>query len=453
MTGTPPPAVGPSAADDAVDPLAGRLLAERYRVIDLVARGGMARIYRAHDDRLDRDVALKVLSRPYADDPDHVERFLSEARTAASISHPNLVHVYDSGSDGELHYIAMELLPNHRSLRELIATGGPLPQQRAVAIALDVLAGLRAAHARGLVHCDVKSANVMVGESSTKLIDFGIARSRSDVRPEGSSIGSLHYMAPEQLLGERLTAATDLYSVGVMLYEALTGRVPFHGETPEDVAAAHVAGVPMPLREHNPGIAPGLESVVMQALRREPERRFATADAMIDALRSSASASDDRTRPIPRVPRPVPRAAAVRPRPAPAPYRGMQPQPEPRRRRRRGVPWGAIAILVAVGGLAGLAWIGLTAVPGLVPGASAEPDGSDPPPTTDASLGPDQVRVPNVVGLTEDEAIAAATEARLDWTLQFRTDPNMPVGVYAQDLDPDSIVPAGTEFNFYANRH
>ncbi|MFN2483615.1 MAG: protein kinase [Candidatus Limnocylindria bacterium] len=452
MSGPAERTLDTAAGDDGAAAIAGRLLAARYRVIDLVARGGMARIYRAHDERLDRDVALKVLSRPYADDHDYVVRFLSEARTAASISHPNLVHVYDSGSDGDLHYIAMELLPNHRSLRELVATGGPMSPQRAVAIALDVLAGLRAAHARGLVHCDVKSANVMVGESSSKLIDFGIARSRSDVRPEGTSIGSLHYMAPEQLLGESLTPATDLYSVGVMLYEALTGRVPFQGETPDDVAAAHVAGDPAPPTELNPAIGASLDSVVMQALRRDPERRFQTAYAMMDALRSSVSGrSADAT---PRI-RPVPVPAAARP---PAVQRPVARQSSitapPPYRRRRNVPWGAIAIVVAVVGLAGLAWIGVSAVPGLVPGASSEPGRSDPPRASGGpSLGPDEVRVPNVVGLSEDEAIAAATEARLAWTHHWRTDPSAPVGVYAQDLDAGTIVPPGTEFNFYSNRH
>lgn len=431
------------------------MLAERYRVIALVAHGGMARIYRAHDERLARDVALKILSPPYADDAEYVDRFLSEARAAASISHPNLIHVYDSGTDGDLHYIAMELLPQHRPLRELIRTEGPLPPARAVAIALDLLAGLRAAHARGLVHCDVKSANVMVHDGSTKLIDFGIARSRSDERPEGSSIGSLHYMAPEQLLGERLTAATDLYSVGVVLYEALTGRVPFQGETPDDVAAAHVRGHPVEPRQINPALPPGIEAVVLQALRREPERRFATADAMIEALQS-ADTAEDRTQPM-RPVAPVPPAAQpYHPPPvaAPAPARRetrAAPSPRPTYRPRRRVPWGAIAIVTAVLGLAGLAWIGFASVsglPGSSPGAAATNGTVQSP-----SLEPGMVYVPMVVGLSEAEAIAAATEARLDWTLVFGTDSTRDVGVYAQDLEAGAAVPVGTEFNMYANRH
>ena len=448
-----------SAADDADDRIPGTLIAGRYRVVERVARGGMARIYRARDERLDRDVALKILSRPYADDPAYVERFLSEARNAASISHPNLVHVYDSGSDGDLHYIAMELLPTHRSLRELIRTNGRLPPRRAVAIALDILAGLRAAHGRGLVHCDVKSANVMVQDGSTKLIDFGIARSRSDERPEGSSIGSLHYMAPEQLLGERLTPATDLYSVGVLLYEALTGRVPFQGETPDQVAAAHVAGNPVPPREINREISYGIESVVLRALRREPERRFPSADAMIDALRS-ADAGDDRTQPLRAV---APPPQPYRPPAVPAehvpPPRRAPPQPLPAstpRRPRRGVPWGAIALLAAVAGLAAIVWIGVSAS-ATFPGGGGVPAGSASAPPAAATAGPSvpagQVRVPDVVGLSEEEAIARANAAQLVWTLNWRTDPNAPVGVYAQDLEPDTLVDVGTEFNIYSNRH
>ena len=154
------------------DPTIGRTLVERYRIDGLVARGGMARVYRARDVRLERDVAVKVLSHPYADDPAFVERFLAEARAAGSLSHPSLVHVYDSGSDGDAHFIVMELLDRHRSLRQVLDEHGPMPPAEVLRIGLELLAGLRVVHARDLVHCDVKSGNVMLGPGPAKLIDF-----------------------------------------------------------------------------------------------------------------------------------------------------------------------------------------------------------------------------------------------------------------------------------------
>ena len=149
------------------DPLLGRLLANRYRIEAPIARGGMARVYRAHDGRLDRSVAIKVLSSPYAEDADFVQRFLAEARTAGSFSHPNLAHVYDSGSDGDLHFIVMELLDGHRSLRDVLRERGSLPPVEAVEIVKEVLAGLAPLHRRGLVHCDVKAGNVMIGHGGS----------------------------------------------------------------------------------------------------------------------------------------------------------------------------------------------------------------------------------------------------------------------------------------------
>jgi eukaryotic-like serine/threonine-protein kinase len=215
----------------------GRVLADRYRIDVLVARGGMARVYRARDDRLDRDVAVKVLAPPYSDDPAFTERFLGEARAAASLSHPSLVHVYDSGSDGAAHFIVMELLDRHRTLRSVLEERGRLPPAEVVRVGRELLAGLRVVHERELVHCDVKAANVMLGPGPAKLIDFGIAQPPHDGIEGETSIGTLGSMSPEQLRGEALTPASDLFSLGVVLYQALTGRMPYPGTTPEEVSA------------------------------------------------------------------------------------------------------------------------------------------------------------------------------------------------------------------------
>ena len=224
--------------------LVGRTLADRYRIEAELARGGMANVYRARDLRLDREVAVKVLAARHAGDPAFTARFLDEARAAASLSHPSLVHVYDSGSDGSSHYIVMELLDRHRTLRDRLAAEGPLPPAEVLGIGRELLGGLRAVHDRGLVHCDVTPANVMLGPGPAKLIDFGIASRPHDGNDDDTSIGSLRFMSPEQLHGEALTPASDLFSLGAVLYDALTGRPPYAGETPEEISAAQAAGRP-----------------------------------------------------------------------------------------------------------------------------------------------------------------------------------------------------------------
>ncbi|HEX9609659.1 MAG TPA: protein kinase, partial [Candidatus Limnocylindria bacterium] len=230
MSDLPRPLPGAAPADP--DPMIGRTLADRYRIDGLLARGGMARVYRARDSRLERDVAVKILSPPFSDDPEFTARFLAEARAAASLTHPSLVHVYDSGSDGSAHFIVMELLDRHRSLRQELDARGHLPPDEVLRIGRELLAGLGLVHERGLVHCDVKPANIMLGPGPAKLIDFGIARSPHAPLEGDTSIGSLHFMSPEQLHGEMLTPASDMFSLAVVLYEALTGRVPFPGDTP-----------------------------------------------------------------------------------------------------------------------------------------------------------------------------------------------------------------------------
>ena len=443
--------------DDPADPV-GRVLADRYRIVELLARGGMGRVYRAHDTRLDRDIALKILSGPYAEQPDDVGRFLSEARSAASISHPNLVHVYDSGSDDGLHYLAMELLAGYRSLRDLLRMGGPLAPERAVAIGLEVLSGLRAVHARGLLHCDVKSANVMVRDAAVKLIDFGISRSRADEQPAGSSIGSLHYMAPEQLRGEPLTPASDLFSVGVVLYESVTGDVPFRGSSPDEVAGQQLRGAEPP-RSRNAAVPAMLDGTILRALHPEPAHRFATADEMTEALRKSRLRHP--TEPVPLAAAPPGYVAPSAGR-APAPWfpQAGSPPAYPASRRgypvpqahdqRRSAPWGAIAVLVTLLALAGLAVIGLSGrgLAGPNAGTGPPPGAGNPP----AALPPGKVYVPVVVGLSEQEAVAAANAAQLEWTLHWRVRPDLSPGIYAQSPDPGSVVNVGSPFELWSNR-
>lgn len=419
------------------DPLLGRLLGERYRIESVVARGGMSVVYRAIDDRLQRPVAVKVLSEPYAADKVFVARFLDEARTAASVTHPNLAHVYDSGSDAGMHYMVLELLADHRPLRSEVREHGPLPVDAAVRVVLDVLAGLEPLHRLGLVHCDVKSGNVMIGPNGTKLIDFGIARPQREAGLGKTSIGSLHAMSPEQLRGGELTAASDIFAAGVVLYEALTGQVPFPGGSPEEIARAHAAGAPRPPSAMRPEVGELLDDVVLQSLRSEPERRFSSAAAMIVALTSARDAQrvsrdrSDETTAVHRLPG-VPAGVA---------------SADVAKRRGRLGPAGWTALAVAIPVLV-VGYLLFAQLRPASPPPAADPGGASASP----SLAPGTVRVPATIGLSEAEAEAAARAAGLNWRIEWRIVPGQNPGVYDQEPAAGTVVEQGSRFVMYAYR-
>ena len=428
--------------------LVGRTLADRYRVDSEVARGGMATVYRAHDVRLDRDVAVKVLAAPYAEDDAFVERFLAEARAAASLSHPSLVHVYDSGSDGDAHYIVMELLDRHRTLRERLDAEGPLPAAEVLRIGRELLAGLKVVHDRGLVHCDVKPANVMLGAGPAKLIDFGIATPPHDGMDGGTSIGSLRFMSPEQLHGEALTPASDLFSLGAVLYEALTGRPPYPGETPEEVSEAQAAGRVRPPSTLSDGIPAALDVAILQALRRDPAERFANADAMAASLDPSVPDGDDETTQVVRVPASpagyVPPAAPSPPAPPAPPVRRPPPPPPPRRS--SGV-WGWLGTLLILGAAALV--VALIVVPLLELGRNG---GASPSAEPTSDPGSNTVLVPDLVGQPTADALEAAKAAGLDWTLYCDEDPEQPAGIIDQEPPGGTPVAPGSTFSLYSAR-
>ena len=441
----------------------GRTLADRYRIDAPIAHGGMARVYRARDVRLDRDVALKVLSEPYADDPIFTERFLAEARAAASLSHPSLVHVYDSGSDGEAHFIVMELLDRHRSLRQVLDERGPMTRDEVIRLGSELLAGLGVIHDRGLVHCDVKSGNVMLGPGAAKLIDFGIARAPHEAPGGDTSIGSLPFMSPEQLHGEALSPASDLFSLGVVLYEALTGRMPYGGSTPEEVSAAQAAGAVRPPSALTDGTSGRLDDAILQALRREPESRFHSAEAMGRALgaaeeeaTNAQDADETRVITIPGSARESGARGYVPPR-APAPA----PEPVPRRpptRRSPPRPSRRPDLLRLVGTLLVFAAAGLVIVLVVLPlldldvGGGGGSPGPSPSATAAASAPPGTVLVPDTVGLPTADAIELATEAGLDWTVRCAEDVAQPEGIIAQEPPADTAVTPGSRFTMFSAR-
>jgi serine/threonine-protein kinase len=257
----------------------------RYRVLRKLGSGGMADVYAAEDRQLGRRVALKVLHRRYAEDQQFVERFRREASSAAGLQHPNIVAIFDRGEWDGTSYIAMELVDG-RTLKEVIRGKGPAPPEAAVDITLQILRAARYAHKHGIVHRDIKPQNVLIDQDGrVRVTDFGIARAgTSDMTETGSIMGTAQYLSPEQAQGRAVDARSDLYSIGIVLYELLTGQVPFDAESPVTVALMQVNEPPVPPRELNPAIPPALEAVVLRAMEKDPDRRFQSADEFIAAL-------------------------------------------------------------------------------------------------------------------------------------------------------------------------
>src|SRR5207244_4702226 len=242
------------------DTLLNTLFDGRYRIVRKLGTGGMANVYLAEDEVLGRRVAIKILNDRHAGDDQFVERFRSEAKNAASLSHPNIVSIYDRGEAEGTYYIAMEYLDG-RSLKELMVARGPAPIHLAVDYARQILAAIRFAHRHGIVHRDIKPHNVMAdADGRLKVTDFGIARAgASQMTEAGSIIGTAQYLSPEQARGSAVDQRSDLYSVGVVLYEMLTGEVPFNGETPVEIAMRHLSDTPQPPSTKRPEIPPDLD--------------------------------------------------------------------------------------------------------------------------------------------------------------------------------------------------
>src|SRR3954465_10012938 len=269
----------------------GTVVDGRYRIQRRIGSGGMADVYCAQDSQLGRQIALKVLHRRFARDREFVERFRREASAAAGLQHPNVVGVFDRGEYDGTYYIAMEFLPG-RTLKELIRDEAPLDQLRAIDFAIQILQAASFAHRRGVIHRDFKPHNVIVGDDGRlKVTDFGIARAgASEMTETGSIMGTAAYLSPEQAQGQRVGAPSDLYSIGVIVYEMLTGRVPFAGESAVSIALKHVSEEPPPLRELRPDVHPRLEQAIGRALLKDPAQRYASADEFIAALEQARAA-------------------------------------------------------------------------------------------------------------------------------------------------------------------
>ena len=263
----------------------------RYRVLKRLGSGGMAEVYCAEDQQLGRRVALKLLHRRFADDEQFVERFRREASSAAGLSHPNIVGIFDRGEWDGTYYIAMEFVEG-RTLKDIIRERGPAPPEAAADVALQILRAARYAHKHGIVHRDIKPHNVLIdNEGRVRVTDFGIARAGvSDMTETGSVMGTAQYLSPEQAQGKPVDERSDLYSIGVVLYELLTGRVPFDAESPVSVALMQVSEPPVPPMEVNPEVPPALNAVTLRAMEKNPDRRYQDADEFIAELEAARAA-------------------------------------------------------------------------------------------------------------------------------------------------------------------
>jgi eukaryotic-like serine/threonine-protein kinase len=259
-----------------------QILLGRYELGPLLGAGGMAEVFEGHDRLLARRVAIKILLAQYAHDPAFLARFRREAQSAASLSHPNIVGVFDTGSEGDTWFIVMEYVDG-RTLKDIIRAEGALYWSRAAEVAADVAAALAVAHARGIVHRDVKPGNVMLTtEGKVKVMDFGIARASAvpSITQTSAVVGTAQYIAPEQAQGLEVDARTDVYALGCCLYEMVTGQVPFNGPTPVAIAYRHVREDPTPPRALNPDVPVALEQVCLKAMAKRPEDRYQTAAEM-----------------------------------------------------------------------------------------------------------------------------------------------------------------------------
>jgi serine/threonine-protein kinase len=466
---------------------------QRYQILSRIGSGGMADVYCAQDLQLGRKVALKLLYRRFAEDEEFVERFRREASAAAGLQHANVVGVYDRGEWDGTYYIAMEYLEG-RSLKQLIIDTGPLAPLVAIEIAEQILKAARFAHRRGVIHRDIKPHNVIIDEEErAKVTDFGIARAgASDMTETGSIMGTAQYLSPEQAQGHAVSARSDLYAIGIVLYEMLAGRVPFDGESAVTIALKQVSEAPVPPSAYNAAVTAELDAVVLRALQKDPDQRFADAEEFIAALEMVRAQlgqmpAGQSTAAFGAIAAPLADATALAAAGVPVDERpvdgaGEGPPPEDEQRRRRRWPWiaavlGVLAVLAAVFLLLGPLSPKQAKVPGVVGTQLAvgkailENKGfktqvttvvspeqrdkilrQDPQPNTKVdegstvsltvSGGPGQATVPPVDGLTQSQARRKLEAAGFKVTVSREASDTIPTGQVIRTAPP-----AGTQID------
>ncbi len=305
------------------------LLNNRYRLLEPLGSGGMALVYKALDEMLERVIAVKILREDYAKDEDFRERFKQEAKAAANLSHPNIVTVYDFGLDEDQVFIVIEYIDG-TDLKSLIREKGRFSTEDTVGLMAQACAGVGYAHRAGLVHCDIKPHNMLVSKDfRLKVTDFGIARALATIHPDEKSEivwGSPHYFSPEQAAGGAPSPASDVYSLGIILYEMLTGKLPFEAKESSELARMHRDEVPLPPRRLNPEIPETLEEITLKVLSKEPAARYRTADQLGRVLLSFGKVNKEKTGPIV-----LPQPGNGLPHPALEPASPIEKEPSPQK--------------------------------------------------------------------------------------------------------------------------
>ena len=276
--------------------LVGKYIGSRYEILEVIGKGGMATVYRAKCHVLNRMVAVKVLKEEFTTDEEFIRRFNIEAQSAAGLSHPNIVSIYDVGHEGSIYYIVMELIQG-KTLKEIIAEDGALPWKWSVNIAIQIASALEAAHKNNIVHRDIKPHNIIITEDGVaKVTDFGIAKavSNSTITAFGTTIGSVHYFSPEHARGGYTDAKSDLYSLGIVMYEMVTGRVPFDADTPVSIALKHMQEKAVDPMKLNPNVPVAVNQIIMKAMQKEPSMRYQSATEMLKDLSLALKNPDGR---------------------------------------------------------------------------------------------------------------------------------------------------------------
>ncbi len=472
------------------------MFGRRYRVTEKIGSGGMAEVYKAVDEVLGRTVAVKVLHPRYASDPGFVARFRQEAQAAANLSHPGIVNIYDWGRDDETYYIVMELVRG-TDLKEIIEQQGPLDPVKAAEYAAQVCAALAVAHGYDIIHRDIKPHNiVLMPDGTVKVMDFGIARAGNTTMTQtGSVLGTAHYVSPEQAQGRALGPASDLYSLGVTLYEMVTGQLPFDADTPVAVALKQVNEEPVPPRRINPDVPQALEAVIMRALQKDPSARYSSAEEMRTDLKRFLGGGA--------VAAPAAVVAGGMAETSVMPAVGGEasshagaPRVRPVPQRRNPWPWIIGIALVLAAGL-GVAWamgafdtvptvvvpdvVGLTLEEASEVLASAEltvgpitertsdeyeaglvieqspEEGDEAPEGSEVSLvislGPDVSEVPDLVGMTESDALRVVRQAGFEIDIQREYNSDVPDGqVFRQAPEAGEMAPPETVITIVVSR-
>ena len=272
----------------------GMMISERYEIIDRVGSGGMADVYKAKCHRLNRFVAIKILKQEYSNDAKFVAKFRAEAQSVAGLSHPNIVNVYDVGEDDGLYYIVMELVEGI-TLKKFIEKKGRLDVREAIGIGIQIAQGMEAAHNNHIIHRDIKPQNIIISkDGKVKVTDFGIAKAATSNTITSNAMGSVHYISPEQARGGYSDEKSDIYSLGVTIYEMILGKVPFEGESTVSVALAHIQDEAATLHELDPEVPLSLSKIVQKCMQKKPDMRYMTAASLISDLKRALSEPDGR---------------------------------------------------------------------------------------------------------------------------------------------------------------